>query len=179
MRGRDRRQQSNSDGAVPCRDAEGKGDVGLVVCPVLVCNRKSWPGEAVEEVRGHKDLDAVFIGVDAVLGVGARDEDAAVEEGDGFGVVHSRDGGVGHDGHAAVNGLGGVVEHGVQVGGVGEAETGHAVLRAVDDEVCSVGEGRHAGHDALGGHALDGPDGVGGVGVGGHAVVQRVGGALC
>lgn len=42
----------------------------MVVCLVFVCNCKSWFGEVVEEVRGYKDFDVVFIGVDVVFGVG-------------------------------------------------------------------------------------------------------------
>jgi hypothetical protein len=105
---------------------------------------------------GSEDLDAVFFGegIDGVgvvaCGVGAGDEDAAVEEDDGFGVVEARDGGVGHYGHALVYGLCWVVEYGVVVWGSAEAEAGFAVLSPVEYQVGTVRETGHAGHDTSG-----------------------------
>lgn len=154
---------------------DGDGDGGAVR-PVLVCDGVGGLGVAGEEVGRDEDLDAVLLGVDVVFRVGARDQDAAVLEEDGFGVVEAGDDGVGHDGDALADGLGGVVEEGVEVRGGGEAEARGALVRAVEDQVGPVGEGGDAGHDALGGHALEGPCRGGGFGLGGDAVVEGVAG---
>lgn len=109
----------------------------------------------------------------AVLRVGARDQHAAVQQRDGLAVVQARHRRVGHDGHALADGARRVVKHGVVVGVVGEAEPGHAHVRAVQDEVRPVGERRHAADDALGRHALQRPGRVRRVGLDADAVVQR------
>jgi hypothetical protein len=83
------------------------------------------------EIGGNEDLNAVLLDVGSGFGVRARDEDAAVEEQDGFRVVQAVDGGVGEDSEARVEGRSGVVEHGVVVGFAGEAEAGEALHRAV------------------------------------------------
>ena len=155
--------------------SDGDGDGGAVG-PVCVGDGVGGLGVAGQEVGRDEDLDAVFLGVDVVLGVGARDHDAAVLEQDGFGVVEAGDDRVGHDGDALADGLGGVVEEGVEVGRGGEAEAGGALVRAVEDQVGAVGEGGDAGHYALGGHAFQGPFRGGGFGLGGDAVVEGVAG---
>ena len=88
-------------------------------------------------------------------------------------MVQAVNGGVGHDGHASVHRLGWVVEHGVVVGRGGQAEACEALLRAVHDQEGPVGKGNHAGDDALGGHALDGPVRVRDFGSDGGAIVER------
>ena len=123
----------------------------LAVAPVLVRDRVGRLRLARLEVRRHEDLDARLLDQPVGLGVGAADEHAAVREEDGFRVVEAVDGGVGHHGHARVDGLGWVVQDGVVVGVFGETETGHALFGAVEDQVGSVGERGHAGQDALGG----------------------------
>ena len=45
-------------------------------------------------------------------------------------------------------------------------------MGAVEDEVSAVGQGGDAGHDALGGHALQGPFRIRGFGLRGDAVVE-------
>ena len=151
--------------------------VGLAVGPVRGGDGVGGRGQARHAVGRDEDLDAVLLRVDAVLGVGARDHDAAVVHEDGLGVVEARDGGVGHDAHALVDGRGGVVEDGVEVGPVGEAEARDAVGCAVEDDVGPVGEGGDARHDALRRHALQRPHWIGDLGLGGDAVVDGGGGA--
>ena len=156
------------------RDGDG-GAVG----PVLVLDGESGLSEAGEEVRRDEDLDAVFLRVDVIFGVGAGDHDATVREKDGFGVVEARDDGVGHGGDARTDRLRRVVEERVEVGRGGEAEAGGALMGAVEDQIGAVGEGGDAGHDALRGHALQGPLWRRGFGLRGDAIVQgdaRVGG---
>ena len=127
------------------------------VRPVRILNRERRLREAGEEIRRREDLDAVFLRIDVIFWIGARDHDAAVLEEDGFRVVEAGDDGVCHDGDAGADGLAGVVEEGVEVGRGGEAETGLALVCAVEDQVGAVGEGADAGHDALRGHALQRP----------------------
>lgn len=150
---------------------EGKGHHGAE-SPVFILEGEGRRGEAGEEVGRDEDLDAVFLRVDVVLWVRAGDEDAAVLEEDGFGVVEAGDDGVAEDGDAGADGLGGVVEEGVEVGSGGEAEAGGALLGAVEDEEGAVGEGADARHDALRGHALQGPLRGCGFGLRGDAIVE-------
>ena len=149
----------------------------MAVGPIAVGDGVAGSGGAVEEVGRGESLDAVFLGVLAVLGVGAGDHDAAVLHEEGFRVVEARDDGGGEDGHAGADGLGGVVEDGAEVGQGGEPEAGDALLGAVEDQVGAVGQGGDAGHDAPRGHAFERPLGVGRVGLGEDAVVERDGGA--
>lgn len=142
------------------------------VRPVRVLNREGRLRETREEVRGREDLDAVFLRIDVIFWIGAGDHDAAVLEEDGFGVVEAGDDGVCHDGDAGADGLAGVVEEGVEVGRGGEAEAGLALVGAVEDQEGAVGEGADAGHDALRGHALQGPLRRRGFRLGGDAVVE-------
>lgn len=145
---------------------------GIAIGPIDVGDVELRSAGVTHEVRRDEDFDAVFLGVLAVFRVGARNQHAAVIHEDGFTVVETRDGCVGHDGHAVADGFGGVVEDGVEVGVVGETKAGVALVGAVGDEVGAVGEAAHTRHDALGGHAFEGPIGVGGVWGDGHAVVQ-------
>jgi hypothetical protein len=95
-----------------CRDAswEVDGDRdGLAVRPVRVRNAQRRRRRAIQQIRRHEDLDAVFFWVHAVLGVGAGDDDAPVLEQTRFRVVQARDYCRGHDAHAAADGQGGVV----------------------------------------------------------------------
>ena len=69
-------------------------------------------------------------------------------------MVETCDDGVGHDAEAGVDGLLGVVENGVEVGAGGETEAGDAVGGAVENEICTIGEGGHAGDDSLRGLEL-------------------------
>jgi len=145
-------------GAADAHDGDARDGAGrrvregvrAAVSPVRVggCHGDGRAHGVAHEVGGHEDLDAVFLGVARVLGVGAGDEDAAIVEEDGLRVVHACNGGVGHDGEAVVDGLGGVIEDGVQVGVGGETEAGDTLVGAVDDEVGAVWQGCHAGHDA-------------------------------
>ena len=89
-------------------------------------------------------------------------------------MVQTRDGGVGHDGHALVDVFPGVVEDGVEVRIDGETEAGDTVVGAVEDHVGSVGKGGHAGDDAGGWHTLDLPFRGRCGRVGGDAVVEGV-----
>ena len=154
----------------------GDGDRSAII-PILIRDREGRLRQARKEVGGDEDLDAVFLWVFPVLRVGAGDEDAAVLEEDSLGVVEAGDDGVGHDGEARADRESGIIENGVEVGVGGEAEAGHALARAVEDEEGAVCEGGDAGQDALGGHALEGPCGVGVFGLGGDAVVEGDGGA--
>ena len=149
----------------------------LAVCPVRVDDGVGGRGQAGHAVGRDEDLDAVLLRVDAVLGVGARDHDAAVGHEDRFRVVQARDRRVGHDAHALVDGRGGVVQDGVEVGPVGQAEACHAVRGPVEDEVRSVREGGDARHDALRRHALQRPHRVRDLGLRRDAVVDRRRGA--
>lgn len=142
------------------------------VRPVRIRNRERRLRETREEIRRREDLNAVFLRIDVIFRIGARDHDAAVLEEDGFGVVEAGDDGVCHDGDAGADGLAGVVEEGVEVGGGREAEAGLALVGAVEDQVGAVGEGADAGHDALRGHALQGPLRRRGFGLRGNAVVE-------
>ena len=157
-------------------EVDGDGD-GLGVGPVGVGDGEGRLGVAGEEVGRDEDLDAVLLRVDAVLGVGAGDHDAAVAHEDGFGVVEARDGGVGHDAHAGVDRFGGVVQHRVEVGRGGEPEAGDALVGAVEDEEGAIRQGRHARDDALRRHALDRPVLARHFGLDGDAVVDGDAGA--
>ena len=86
---------------------DGDRDGGRVaVGPVGGGDGEGGAREAGEQVWRREDLDTVFLGpfaaglVVVARRVGARDHDAPVEEGDGFGVVEAGYGRVGHDGHA-------------------------------------------------------------------------------
>ena len=160
----------------------GEGaDVGdgnlLAVGPVAIGEGVGGAGGAGEEVGRGEGLDAVFLRVLAVLGVGAGHEDAAVLHEERFRVVEARHDRRRQDGHARPHRFGGIVEDGAQVGLGGEAEAGDALLGAVEDQVGAVGQGGDAGHDAARGHALERPLRVGRVGLGEDAVVERDGGA--
>ena len=151
--------------------SNGNGDASAVR-PVFIRDGEIRLRQAGEEIRRDENLDAVFLRVDLILGVGAGDEDATVLHDDGFGVVEAGDDGVCHDGDAGADGLRGIVEEGVEVWGGGEAEAGLALMGAVEDEISAVGQGGHAGHDAGRGHALQGPFRGCGFGLGGDAVVE-------
>jgi hypothetical protein len=83
-----------------------------------------------------------------IFWVGARDEDAAVVEEDGFGVVEAVDCGVGHDAEAAVYRLAGVVEDGIVVWKVSESEAGETLHGAVEDNIGTIWKGSHASDDS-------------------------------
>lgn len=66
---------------------DGDGD-HLAIGPIFVGDGEGWSRrEAGENVWWLEDFDSVFFGVLAVLRVGAGDEDSAVLECDGFGMV--------------------------------------------------------------------------------------------
>ena len=152
---------------------EGDDDLdSLAIGPILIRDGEGGRGQAGEGVGGREDFAAVFLGVHAVLGIGAGDHDAAVLHENGFGMVKARDGGVGHDAEAGVDGLAGVVEDGVEVGARGETEASSTLMGAVEDQEGAVWEGGHAAHDTLGWHALDDPLRVGDFGLYGNAIVD-------
>ena len=83
---------------------------------------------------------SILLWVPRVPGVRARDEDAAVREELGFGVVEAGDVGGSEGAHALADGFGGVVEDGGHVGVGGAGEAGDALVGAVEDEECAIGE---------------------------------------
>ena len=91
--------------------------ISFAVRPVAVCGCDAERGArfAAGEV-GRKELfEAVFLRVARIFRIGTGYHDAAIVEEDGFGVIQTCDSGVGHHGHALVDGLAGIVEYGVQV----------------------------------------------------------------
>ena len=91
------------------------------------------------------------------MGIGTGNHDTAVGHQDCFGVVEARDGGVGHDTHALVDGGSGVVEDGVEVGTACKAEAGDTVGGTVENEICSIWKCGDTRHDPLGRHTLQRP----------------------
>ena len=106
--------------------------------PVFIRDGEIRLGEAGEQVRRHEDLDTVFLRINFIFGIRARDEDATVLEDKGFGMVEAGDDCICHDGDALTDRLGRVVEEGVEVWGRGEAEAGLALEGAVEDEISAV-----------------------------------------
>lgn len=143
----------------------------MIVPPICLRELERRPRATAEEVRREEDLHSVLLGVFPVLRIRAGDENPPVEEGDGFRVIQTGDGRVVHDRYAAAELFGRVVEQGVEVGLVGQSEASNTLLGAVNDEICSVGEGRNARHDPLRWHALNGLFRLRSVGVGRDAVV--------
>lgn len=95
----------------------------ITISPIPIRNRKCRLCAASLKVRRQKLLNAMFLDladcdrlltalvlVVAGLRIGAGDEDGAVLEEDGFGVVVAVDGCVGHEGHALVDWFAWVVE---------------------------------------------------------------------
>lgn len=130
------------------------------------------------EVRRGVDLDAKLgdvvlrrgaagdRGEDGLLdGVGAGDEEGAVEEEEGDGVVETGDGGAGTRGEALAEGFGGVVDQHLE-GRVGsQAEALGAAVAAVDEEDAAVRQEDAFDHAAAFGHRVHFPAGGGGEGL--------------
>jgi hypothetical protein len=140
------------EGDLGSRAAE-HGDRDCVAVPVarlVVVDQVRRLCGVAHEVRWYEDFDTVLLDVGCALGVGSGNEDTAVLQQDGFGVVEAVDSRVGEDGEAGVEGRGGVEKDGVVVGLAGEAEAREALHSAVEDQVGAVWKGRHARYDAFG-----------------------------
>ena len=89
---------------------EGEGD-GLTVGPVLVLHGEGGLGCPGQDVVGREVLEPIFLGVDRVLRVGTRYQDAAVGHENRLGVVQARNGRARELRHAGADRLGWIIQH--------------------------------------------------------------------
>jgi hypothetical protein len=126
--------------------------VALTIGPITVSEGEVGLSGTREQVIGPEVLDALLLRMLAlILRVRTRDENLSVAEENSFRMVHAGDGGVGKDCHALTERLLGVVHDSVEVGVVSKTETTTSDLGATKDEVATVRESDHVGHDTLGG----------------------------
>lgn len=92
-----------------------------------------------------------------LMRVAACEQDAAIEEKIGRGMIHARDGGRRHEEEASGEGEAGAINEGIEsrVGGVAPALG--AILGAVDDEDVAGRKEEHVAHAASQRHGLHGP----------------------
>jgi hypothetical protein len=126
--------------------------VALTIDPITVCEGEVGLSSTRKQIIGPEVLDTLLLRMLAlILRVRTGDENLSVAEEYSFRMVHAGDGGVGKDGHALTERLLGVVHDRVEVRIVSETETTTTDLCAAEDEVATVREGDHVGHDTLGG----------------------------
>jgi hypothetical protein len=165
-----------------CRDVEGDGKGTAVGLEREGSGqddvRRAFISVIAGEVGRGIDLDAELGDVvlrrgaaghgceDGLLdGVGAGDEEGAVEEEEGDGVVEAGDGGGRAGGEALAEGFGGVVEQDFEGRVRGQAEALRAAVAAVDEEDAAVGQEDAFDHAAAFGHRVHFPAGGGGEGL--------------
>ncbi len=123
---------------------DGDGDF-FPVLPVCIRNFVARSREAGEQVRRGEHFDAVLLGphtrrlIIVTCGVGTTDQNTAVEEDNSFGVVESRHCGIGHDAHAGIDRLRGIVEYCVVIGITCKTESSISVLGSVDNHYEDLG----------------------------------------
>lgn len=107
--------------------------IAPTILPVCIIDGERWTRGTRQEIRRKEYLRPILLGISRCLRIRSRDENATVLHKQGFRVVHSRDGCVGHDAHATVNWPAWVVEDCVEVWVFGEPETCDSDFGAVED----------------------------------------------
>jgi hypothetical protein len=73
-----------------------------------------------------------------ILGIRARYKYSPIIHNHGFGMVHARDGRVGHDAHTLVAWLPRIVQNSVQIGLIRKTETCFANLSSVQNQIGTI-----------------------------------------